>query len=184
MIISNARSRQIHTNVSNNFSLIHPVCLGGFVDYFSHSSGSNTTLNDAYWYALGIISTSVFYLFTYHPFNLFMFKSIYKMRVACSGLIYQKALRIPKSSSEDGQTGKIINLLSNDLAKFDEGLIQIHDLWGSPLRAVIFFTFIYMEIGSSSFVGLLFLAGFIPIKSRNDFHICQKIIQSFTSTQF
>lgn len=84
--------------------------------------------------------------------------------MACSGLIYQKTLRLLKSSSEEGQSGKIINLLSNDLAKFDIGLAFLHDVWKGPLEAITFFVVIYMEIGIAAIGGMAFLASFIPLQ--------------------
>lgn len=47
--------------------------------------------------------------------------------LGCSGLVYSKSVRLLKSAAEEGQNGTIINLLSNDLAKFDIGLAFLHD---------------------------------------------------------
>lgn len=71
-----------------------------------------------------------------------------------------------KSSAEEGQNGKIINLLSNDLAKFDIGLAFLHDVWKGPLEALTFFVVIYMEIGMSAVAGMAFLASFIPLQGK------------------
>lgn len=86
------------------------------------------------------------------------------MRVACSGLIYKKSLRLLKSTTEEGQSGKIINLLSNDLSKFDIGLAFLHDVWKGPLEAATFFIVIYNEIGLAAVAGMAFLASFIPLQ--------------------
>lgn len=58
-----------------------------------------------------------------------MSKMGYIFRVASSGLMYQKVLRLTKSSNEDGLNGRIINILSNDLGMFDIALGFIHDIW-------------------------------------------------------
>lgn len=88
------------------------------------------------------------------------------MRVAFGGLIYQKALRLLKSSTEEGQSGKIINLLSNDLAKLELALQYLHDCWKGPLQAIAFFVVMYMEIGVSAFIGMAFLIFFIPLQGK------------------
>ena len=46
------------------------------------------------------------------------------INLACSELFYKKILKIPKASSEDGQNGKIFNILANDMAKFDAAFKQ------------------------------------------------------------
>lgn len=84
--------------------------------------------------------------------------------MAFSGLIYRKALRISKSSTQEGQNGKIINLLSNDLAKFEVAFIYIHEVWKGPLQAILFMVVIYKEIGIAGVIGLIFLLAFIPLQ--------------------
>lgn len=126
----------------------------------------NTTLEDAYWYATGIVLSTAFMIVTFHPFILYIFKTSCKVRIACSGLIYQKSLRLMKSSTEEGQNGLIINLLSSDLAKFDIGLAFLHDVWKGPLEALVFFIVIYIEIGVAAVAGMAFLASFIPLQGK------------------
>lgn len=151
----------------NCYRLIQPICLGGFVAYFAQTEATDITLNDAYWYASGIVLSSAYMIITFNPFILYQFKTACKVRVACSGLIYQKSLRLLKSSTEEGQSGKIINLLSNDLAKFDLGMTFLNDLWKGPLQAIAFFVVIYMEIGIASVVGMAFLFSFVPLQGNN-----------------
>lgn len=103
---------------------------------------------------------------TVHPFNLYRAETGCKIRVACSGLIYKKSLRMLKSSSKDGQNGQIINLLSSDLTKFDVVVPFITDIVDGPIQMVIFFIVIYMEIGIAAVVGMTFLASFIPLQGK------------------
>lgn len=140
--------------------------MGGLVSYFAQKDSTEITLNDAYLYATGIVLSTAFITITVHPYMLYMFKTACKVRVACSGLIYQKSLRLLKSSAEEGQNGKIINLLSNDVAQLDRGLAYLPDVWKGPLQAVVFFIVIYNEIGIASIAGMVFLASFIPVQSK------------------
>lgn len=103
----------------------------------------------------------------YHPFILYTSKTACQIRVACSGLIYQKILRLTKSATEDGQSGHIINLLSNDLTKLDIALSFIADVLKSPIEALLFFIVIYKEIGTAAVVGMIFLCSFIPLQGKN-----------------
>lgn len=146
-----------------------PICLGGLVSYFSQNDSMDVSKNDTYWYATGIVLSTAFMTITLHPFVLYIFKTSCKMRVACGGLIYQKTLRLLKSSAEEGQNGKIINLLSSDLAKFDTGLTYLHNIWNGPLQALVFFTVIYIEVGVEAVAGMAFLASFIPLQGETNF---------------
>lgn len=145
---------------------MQPICLGGFVSYFARTSDSDMPISYAYWYATGIVLSSAIYMGIFHPFLLCMFKTAGKMRVACSGLIYQKSLRISKSATKDGQSGAIINLLSTDLVKLNDGLTFLYDVWKGPLEAITFFIVVYAEIGISAAVGFAFLTSFIPLKGE------------------
>lgn len=61
--------------------------------------------------------------------------------------------------------GQVINLLSNDVGKFDIALCFIHDLWKGPVEAVFLGYFIYREIGVSGIIGMAFVLGFIPFQA-------------------
>lgn len=91
------------------------------------------------------------------------------MRAACGGLIYQKMLKLPKSSTEEGQNGKIINLMSSDLARFDLALSFLYGIWEGPLQTTLFSIVIYMEIGVSGIIGVMFLFMFVPLQGKCTF---------------
>lgn len=146
------------------FSLLQPICLGGLVSYFAQTNSSDITLNDAYMYATGIALTSAFATIIFHPFYRCITEIGCQIRVACSGLIYRKSLKFLKSATEEGQNGKIINLLSNDLAKLEAGVLWLYRLWLGPLEAAAYFIVIYMEIGMAAFAGMALLAKFIPLQ--------------------
>lgn len=134
------------------------------MSYFAQSEDGDITRAGAYGYATGIVICTAFMTLIFHPFTLYMNKIACNVRVGCSGLMYQKTLRLSKSATEDGQNGKIINMLSNDLAKFELGLQLVHDVWRGPLEALAFLIVIYTEIGVSAVVGMALLAGFIPLQ--------------------
>lgn len=161
------------------------ICLGGLVTYYAQSGGNDVTMNDAYWFASGIVFCSFYATVTFHPFFLYTYKTAHKIKVACSGLIYQKSLRILRSSTEEGQNGKIINLLANDAAKLDEGLPFFFEVWRGCFEGIIFFTAIYLEIGVAAVAGILFLISITPVQGRYEqYHdivllLCCSCIYSF-----
>lgn len=87
--------------------------------YFSETERQTITLTEAYGYATGIVFSTVLILGSYNLYVFFAMNAACRVRAACSGLIYRKSLKILKASAEEGQSGKIINILANDLARFD-----------------------------------------------------------------
>lgn len=69
-----------------------------------------------------------------------------------------------KSAVYEGLNGKLINIMSNDLAKFELALAFLHDIWKGPMQAILFTYFIYREIGISAIIGVAFLASFVPLQ--------------------
>ncbi|EDS30176.1 multidrug resistance-associated protein 1 [Culex quinquefasciatus] len=142
-----------------------PLLLGALVSYFSPGQ-TEISEREAYYYAAGIIVCSLIPVLTFHPFILFIFEIGLKLRVGASCLIYNKSLRLTKSTTAtDGLSGKILNLLSNDVGKFDIALAFIHDLWKGPMEALLLGYFIYIEIGYSGLLGMGFLLSFIPLQA-------------------
>lgn len=92
-------------------------------------------------------------------------EKVYQLRSGCSGLIYQKLLRISKSS-ESGQNGQIINLLSNDLLKFDRAITLLFVVLRAPMELIAYSVVIYTEIGVSAVIGMAFLIAFVPFQGK------------------
>lgn len=148
------------------FRLIQPLCLGNLVAYFAPGQ-TEYTKQEAYWYAGGIIVSSAYQVLTSHPFFLWLLEVGARMRVGCSGLVYRKALSLPKAAVSDGISGQLINLLANDLIWLELAMAFVHDIWKGPLEACLFGYFIYREIGVGAIVGILFLLSFVPIQGKS-----------------
>jgi ATP-binding cassette, subfamily C (CFTR/MRP), member 4 len=59
-----------------------------------------------------------------------------------------------------------MNLISNDVGRFDIALTLIHDLWKGPIQALLLGYFIYLEIGVAGIIGIAFLLSFIPFQGN------------------
>ncbi|KAI8046520.1 probable multidrug resistance-associated protein lethal(2)03659 [Drosophila gunungcola] len=139
-----------------------PICLFGVMAYFA---GNDPDLAKAKLYAAGLIAGSVFSVVIGHPYMLGLLHLGMKMRVALSSLIYRKALRLSRTALGDTTVGQVVNLLSNDVGRFDTVLINVHYLWIAPLELIVVTYLMYLEIGISSLFGVAIMLLFLPFQS-------------------
>lgn len=71
-----------------------------------------------------------------------------------------------KAATPEGINGKMINLLSNDLSRFELALGFLHEVLKGPIEAVLFTYFLYQEIGLAAVIGITFLLSFIPLQGE------------------
>lgn len=141
-----------------------PLFLGGLVGYFA-TDQNTISVSDAYLNAVGIVVCMLMPVITFHPFIFYIFQVGTKLRLALSGLIYRKCLQVSKSSSNDGLRARAINILSNDLGRFDVALCFLHDTWKGPLESLLIGYLMYREIGLAAVIGVSFMLSFIPLQA-------------------
>ena len=76
-------------------------------------------------------------------------------------------LRLSKVGANHAATGRIVNLMSNDVCRFDYAPHEIGFLIITPLQAVITTYFLWTIVGPSSVVGVAFiLLQTLPVQSE------------------
>jgi ATP-binding cassette subfamily C (CFTR/MRP) protein 4 len=76
-------------------------------------------------------------------------------------------LRLSKVGSSHAATGRIVNLMSNDVCRFDYAPHEIGFLIITPLQAAVTTYFLWTIVGPSSVVGVGFiLLQTLPIQSE------------------
>lgn len=122
----------------------------------------------AYWYAVGIILCSALNVFVVHPYMMGILHMGMKVRVACCSLIYRKTLKMTRTALGETTIGQAVNLLSNDVNRFDVSIIFLHYLWLGPLETIIITYVMYhvIDVGVSSIIGVASLLMFIPLQGR------------------
>ncbi|XP_070521556.1 ATP-binding cassette sub-family C member 4 isoform X2 [Cardiocondyla obscurior] len=78
-----------------------------------------------------------------------------RVRIASSSLMYRKILRL--SSSSTTTSGQIINLLSNDMSKFEQLFVALHYIWILPIQGIIISFLIWRSVGIASLAGVILL---------------------------
>ncbi|KAJ8954548.1 hypothetical protein NQ318_000782 [Aromia moschata] len=87
-----------------------------------------------------------------------------KLRVAMCSLIYRKALKLSNSALAETTIGQMVNLLSNDVARFENVIIYFNYLWFAPIEALIFMSVLHNYVGYTGLIGICFLILFSPIQ--------------------
>ncbi|GAA6216134.1 multidrug resistance-associated protein 4-like [Lates japonicus] len=146
--------------------VFQPLLLGKIIMYFENSGQDDQgSICMAYGYAAAM-SLSTFgltilqHLYYYHVVRIGM-----KMRVAMCHMIYRKALGLSSESMGQTTTGQIVNLLSNDVNRFDEITLNLHYLWVGPLQAMVIIVFLWYEIGPSCLAGVAAVVLMLPLQT-------------------
>lgn len=118
------------------------------------------TMEALYWriFLMGllVIAATLSTFLTSGPYCFYCRYIGMKMRVASCSLIFQKSIRLNAVARSNTTVGQIINLISNDVSKFDYGLIHLSFLLMAPLQSIIMIALI-----SHLYLGLVpTLAGF------------------------
>ncbi|CAL8289846.1 unnamed protein product [Lota lota] len=156
----------IFTLIEEATKVGQPVLLGYLLRYFeSYDPNDLHGLQLAYYYALGM-NICILILAVMHHLYFFNTQKVgMKIRVALCHMIYKKALRLSNSATGKTTTGQIVNLLSNDVNKFDDLTIYLHYLWMGPIQVAVVVALLWQEIGPSCLVGIGLLIILMPMQT-------------------
>uniref|UniRef100_A0A672S2D5 Cystic fibrosis transmembrane conductance regulator n=1 Tax=Sinocyclocheilus grahami TaxID=75366 RepID=A0A672S2D5_SINGR len=156
----------VFTLIEEAIKVIQPVFLGKLIQYFERSEPDNmAALYEAYGYAAGISLSALGLALLHHLYFYHVLRAGMKIRIAMCHMIYRKALCLSATAMGQTTTGQIVNLLSNDVNKFDEVTIFLHYLWVGPLQAAAVIGLLWQEIGASCLAGMAVLIFLMPLQT-------------------
>ncbi|XP_030210095.1 multidrug resistance-associated protein 4-like isoform X2 [Gadus morhua] len=157
----------IFTFIEEATMIVQPVLLGYLLRYFeTYDPNDYHGLELACYYALGM-SLSLLLLAVMHHILFFNIqKAGMKIRVAMCNMIFRKALCLSNSARGKTTTGQIVNLLSNDVSKFDDLTMFLHYLWVGPIQVAVVVALLWGEIGPSCLVGIALLIFLMPLQTQ------------------
>nr|XP_020732978.1 multidrug resistance-associated protein 4-like isoform X4 [Odocoileus virginianus texanus] len=146
--------------------LVQPIFLGKMISYVeNYDPNDSAPWREAYGYAAGLSACVLLWAVLHHVYFYHIQRVGMRLRVAMCHMIYRKTLCLSSSAMGKTTTGQIVNLLSNDVNRFDQVTIFLHYLWVGPLQAIAVTALLWMEIGISSLAGMAVLVILLLLQS-------------------
>ena len=114
--------------------------------------------------AVILIISSFVFAFSRHPAFVLCLRVASNVRSALTVMIYRKVLKLSKSSFEQTDIGQILNILANDLNRFEDVGWQLPYILIGPTMSVVVIYISYKYLGIACVGGLVILILFIPFQ--------------------
>ncbi|XP_012135510.2 ATP-binding cassette sub-family C member 4 isoform X5 [Megachile rotundata] len=129
-------------------AILQPILQSWILNYFDDNKELKMiTKTDSLIYASCLILSLLLSVVVRHHTDLLSEAIGMKIRIACCSLIYRKALRLSKVALSQTSSGQVVNLLTNDVSRFDELFYFLNFLWITPLQVIIVAVIIWQQIG-------------------------------------
>ena len=121
--------------------------------------------NKGYWLSALLFAAMASKAVTENIYFHLVYRCGVHARIAVSGCVYEKALRLP-SSEKSSSVGELVNLMMVDATKIELFVPQIHVLWDGLLQIFGYSAILYSLIGWSCFVGMAVLLASGPLQAK------------------
>ncbi|KAK7794349.1 hypothetical protein R5R35_011282 [Gryllus longicercus] len=122
-------------------------------------------LRRALYYAGGMVAVVAVQTLCFNHYLLGAYHMGMRVRASTCSLIYRKALRLSQTALGDTAAGQVVNLLSNDVSRFDLVSTFVHYMWAAPLVTVGAAGLMYKEVGWPAFVGVGTVLAIVPLQA-------------------
>lgn len=145
-----------------------PLLLGRLLQYFRQDNDpvNGLTKTDAWLAAAGIVGVNLFTALNNNQFLIQSFATGMRVRVAICSVIYRKATKLSQTALGDTAPGKVVNLLSNDVNRFDLVSVIFNYMWCAPLLSIAVGYLLYREVGYAGFVGMAVVFLVVPLQCK------------------
>lgn len=141
-------------------TVVQAVALGNLIDSFETGNGKG------YFWALILVVCGAIVLLDLHQVFFLVWRKGMQMRISCVGAIYTKSLRLSSTHQEtNSNTGRIMNLVSNDVDRFLLAALFINYLIWAPLQSIAILVVGWWIMGPAFAAGFaLLLFVFMPFQ--------------------
>ncbi|XP_074600378.1 ATP-binding cassette sub-family C member 4-like [Brevipalpus obovatus] len=156
----------IHCTLGIYHKLLVPIAQTFFLGWILDFLGGK--LNDekfACFSVFGFCFCALSYSLLLHPINYRLFGYAQLIRVSVQKLIMNKLLRLSTSALHAGNGVQLINLVSNDVSRFDLASVLSGDLLMAPFQTLIVSIILWRMLSYAYLVGVAVILVFIGIQS-------------------
>jgi len=75
---------------------------------------------------------------------------------------------LSKTALGETAPGKVVNLVANDVNRFDLVTILIHHMWSAPLCTIIVAYILYEQVGYTGLIGIIIIFVVVPIQCKSN----------------
>ncbi|XP_057653031.1 ATP-binding cassette subfamily C member 4-like isoform X6 [Diorhabda carinulata] len=130
-----------------------PLILARLISLFGEEFNEKNT-EKMYFYSTMLIVTSILTAFMSNHIELGLSAIGMRIRIACSSLLYRKMIRLDFKSLEVAAVDRVVDLLSNDVNRFDFVINSIHSFWTIPVQILVLTYFVWEQVGFSCLAGV------------------------------
>lgn len=130
-----------------------PIILAELVTLFSADNKDNT--KNMYYYSAALVGVSLLITFFMHHLQFHLASIGMRIRIATSSLIYRKITKLNQKSLGQTAAGQVVNLLSNDVNRFDFLIPILHAIWVMPIQVAFLLLIMWFQVGISSLSGIV-----------------------------
>lgn len=124
--------------------LIQPILLRQLVIWLQNSDNNN--FGEGFGLAFGLVVASLCQAIVHHYLYYYTMRMGWNLRIGFIGFIHKELLSLNSSTVTSISPGKIINLISTDVLRFDTFLPSLHFIWTSPIEVIICGALIILEV--------------------------------------
>ncbi|XP_039260634.2 ATP-binding cassette sub-family C member 4-like isoform X1 [Styela clava] len=132
-----------------------PFLIAGLVSYFENQDSVDAW--QAYAYAAAISLVSIVIAFMHHTLFYQLQRLGWHIRTSIRCIMYKKTLLLSQQSLNKTTTGKIVNLSSNDVMRFEYSPQAIHYIWIGPMQCIVIGIILWQEVGAAILTGIALL---------------------------
>lgn len=93
------------------------------------------------------------------------------MMKKCLFHLFEQSLRLSQAALGETSPGKIVNLLSNDVSRFELLSLCLNGMWLSPLITIVIAGLLWNDIGFAGLIGIAIIFIVVTIQSKSIFCI-------------
>lgn len=143
--------------------IVQPIFLGRLLLYFRRQS--DISYEEALYYAIAMIAAKAGSIILDNQYAMLTCLTGIRTKIAICSVLYRKSLRLSRNALGDASPGKVVNLMSNDVNRFDIVAFLICYMWASPIVTIIVLTLLWYEVGWAGPIGMVVIFVVTPIQS-------------------